>query len=103
MGRQPDIAAKSSEKTGTVTVKGTHPNGMIANELVQASPHFVAGFIGKSQGEDRVGCDALENQVGDTMRDNPRFSRAWSGKGEERAFDMENSLFLLFIQTLDNF
>ena len=67
-----------------------------------AFAHLVGGFIRKGDGENRAARNALLNQGGDAMRDDPRLAGARARQDEDWPIDGEHSFALLGIQFIEN-
>ena len=67
-----------------------------------AFAHLVGGLICKSDGENRRARNALPDEIGNAMGDDPRLPGTRAGQNEDGPIAGEHSFALLGIQTIEN-
>ena len=55
-------------------MKRTGPGVVLIEDIVEAGPHFIGGFIGKGQSNDLMRGYTLRNHMGDPVDNHPRFT-----------------------------
>ena len=77
---QPDQGRVLPQQPGTKPMKRAHPDRLAGGQSLDALPHFVGGLVGERQGQDLPGRDAVVQELGDAMGDDPGFSAARPGQ-----------------------
>jgi hypothetical protein len=84
----PYLAAMNPEYAGRERVERSHgyPAGPVANEMLDALPHFTGGLVGKGKRQDVPGSDAsLLYEVGDACGQHAGLPATWSGDDQHRS------------------
>ncbi len=80
---QPDQGGVAPQKAGAKTVERAEVEFAGAgDERLNAMPHFICGFVGKREGDNLSGRDALLRQIRNPVRDHPGFSTTGAGKDQ---------------------
>ncbi len=76
------------QQAGAERMKGPHPHAAVLGEPLDPLPHLVRGLVGERQRQDLAGRDAVQQQVRDAVRDDPRLAAAGPGQNQQRPIDM---------------
>ena len=95
-----DLGCFHPEDLGEDAVEGSHPNvaRICTHYLLNPRPHFLGGLVGKSEGEDVEGVDALVHQMRNAVRKHPGFARSCTCYDHHRPFCTLHSCTLFLVQ-----
>ena len=89
------------EQSRAETMEGSDPDGRVGAKFHEAVPHLLGRFVRESQREDLPGQSPQFQQMGDAVRDHPRFSAAGTGEYQQRSFDMFGRRTLLGVERIE--
>ena len=69
-------------------MKRPHPHAAVLGQTLDPLPHLVGGLVGERQRQDLAGRDAVQQQVRDAVRDDPRLAAAGPRQNQQRPIDV---------------
>ena len=84
----------SPQQAGAERMERPHPHASALRQPLDALPHLVGRLVGERQGQDLTGRDAVQQQVRDAVRDDPRLAAAGAGQDQQGTVQVRSRLAL---------
>ena len=81
-------------------MKGGNPRRFDVNQALNALFHFASRFVGEGNRQDAISANVLLNDVGNTVRNHPRLTRAGSRNDQQRTFNRSDGLALKVVHAM---